>query len=113
MVTVLRAAGLRVVIFVDDHQPAHVHVFGDGHAKINLLGADGTPELVWVDGMTRGEIRRQPDDDLVLLDRQALHAWRIRFLHPGTQHPLEVEAPLPADIAGVLQALRTYRTIAR
>src|SRR5258708_1450502 len=50
-----RARGLRVVIFVNDHQPAHLHVFGDGEAKINLFGADGTPELVWVDGMTRGE----------------------------------------------------------
>ncbi|WP_244475818.1 DUF4160 domain-containing protein [Methylobacterium sp. Leaf93] len=36
MVTVLRSGGLRVIIFVDDHEPAHVHVFGDGHAKINL-----------------------------------------------------------------------------
>jgi hypothetical protein len=34
IVTVLRAEGLRVVIFVNDHQPAHVHVFGDGEAKI-------------------------------------------------------------------------------
>ena len=58
MVTVLRAHGLRVVIFVNDHQPAHVHVFGDGEAKINLLGSDGTPALVWADGMSRGEIRR-------------------------------------------------------
>ena len=58
MVTVLRADGLRVVIFVDDHIPAHVHVVGDGQAKINLLGADGMPELIWADGMTRGEIRR-------------------------------------------------------
>jgi hypothetical protein len=58
MVTVLRAQGLRVVIFIDDHHPAHVHVFGDGQAKINLLGADGAPELVWADGMTRGEVRR-------------------------------------------------------
>ena len=49
MVTVFRAQGLRVIIFVDDHQPAHVHVFGDGHAKINLRGADGAPELVWVE----------------------------------------------------------------
>jgi hypothetical protein len=47
-----------VVIFVDDHAPAHVHVFGDGHAKINLLGDDGTPALIWTDGMTRGEVRR-------------------------------------------------------
>jgi len=58
MVTVLRARGLRVVIFTNDHQPAHVHVFGDGEAKINLLGADGIPELIWADAMNRGEIRR-------------------------------------------------------
>ncbi len=58
MVTVLRAEGLRVVIFVDDHHPAHVHVFGDGQAKINLSGRGGTPELIWVDRMTRGEVRR-------------------------------------------------------
>lgn len=58
MVTVLRAEGLRVVIFVDDHHPAHVHVFGDGQAKINLAGAGETPELVWAEGMTRGEVRR-------------------------------------------------------
>ncbi len=58
MVTVVRADGLRVVIFVNDHLPAHVHVFGDGEAKINLLGADGAPELVWADTMTRGEVRR-------------------------------------------------------
>jgi hypothetical protein len=58
MVTVLRAHGLRVVIFVNDHQPAHVHVFGDGEAKINLLGSEGAPALVWADGMSRGEIRR-------------------------------------------------------
>jgi hypothetical protein len=58
MVTVLRAHGLCVVIFSNDHQPAHVHVFGDGQAKINLLGADGAPELIWADAMSRGEVRR-------------------------------------------------------
>jgi len=57
-VTVLRAEGLRVVVYVDDHHPAHVHVFGDGHAKINLTGPGGVPELVSADGMTRGEVRR-------------------------------------------------------
>jgi hypothetical protein len=46
MVTVLRAHGLRVVIFTNDHDPAQVHVFGDGKAKINLLGADGLPTLI-------------------------------------------------------------------
>ena len=58
MVTVLRAHGLRGVIFTNDHRPAHVHVFGDGEAKINLLGVDGTPELIWADAMSRGEVRR-------------------------------------------------------
>ncbi len=35
MVTIYRANGLSVVIFTDDHEPAHVHVFGDGQVKIN------------------------------------------------------------------------------
>jgi hypothetical protein len=58
MVTVLRANGLRVVIYLNDHQPAHVHVFGDGEAKINLAGSSGAPDLVWAEGMTRAEVRR-------------------------------------------------------
>ena len=58
MVTVLRAEGLRVVIYANDHAPAHVHVFGDGEAKINLVGDQGAPALVWADNMTRGEVRR-------------------------------------------------------
>lgn len=58
MVTVHRAHGLRVVIFVDDHAPAHVHVFGDGEAKINLLGADGAPEMLSAAGMSRADLRR-------------------------------------------------------
>jgi len=51
MVTVYRAHGLRVVIFVDDHEPAHVHVFGDGEAKVNFMGAAGVPELLSATGM--------------------------------------------------------------
>ncbi len=58
MVAVHRAHGLSFVIFVDDHEPAHVHVFGDGQAKINLLGAKGAPTLAWVDGMKRANVRR-------------------------------------------------------
>lgn len=37
MVTVLRAAGMRFVIYTDDQQPAHVHVYGEGEARINIL----------------------------------------------------------------------------
>ncbi|MGI4946917.1 MAG: hypothetical protein ACRYHQ_41235 [Janthinobacterium lividum] len=43
MVTVLRAEDLRVVITVNDHVPAHVPVFGNGEAKINLAGPGAPP----------------------------------------------------------------------
>jgi len=35
-------------------------VFGDGEAKINLLGEEAL-NLVWADNMTRGEVRRSMD----------------------------------------------------
>ncbi|MBM3771821.1 MAG: RluA family pseudouridine synthase [Acidimicrobiia bacterium] len=38
--------------------------------------------------------------------RQALHAWRLRFLHPDTGRPISVEAPLPADLRLSLSELR-------
>ena len=58
MVTVHREAGLRFIIFVDDHEPAHVHVIGDGTAKINLTGPDGKPELVYNDDFKVGDLRK-------------------------------------------------------
>lgn len=78
MVTVLRAHGLRVVIFSNDHQPAHVHVFGDGQAKVNLLGAEGAPELIWADAMSRGEIRRAMR---LVTEQQAFLLARWKDLH--------------------------------
>ena len=78
MVTIRRAHGLRVIIFTDDHLPAHVHVFGDGHAKINLLGQEGRPELVWVEGMKRNELRRAMS---LVLEHQAEFLARWRMIH--------------------------------
>jgi hypothetical protein len=78
MVTVYRAHGLRAVIFLDDHEPAHVHVFGDGQAKINLLGQDGAPELVWAEGMKHSEVRRAME---IITERQAELLMRWREIH--------------------------------
>ena len=61
--------------------------------------------------ITRGEIRRDPADAEVLLERQALHARRLRFSHPVSGRRLEVEAPLPADMAAALAALREFRAL--
>jgi 23S rRNA pseudouridine1911/1915/1917 synthase len=59
--------------------------------------------------ITRGDIRRDPSDDLVLLERQALHAYRLKFTNPSTGKPQEVEASLPEDMSAVLNELREYR----
>lgn len=58
MVTVHREAGFRIVIYLEDHEPAHVHVYGDGEAKINLASASGTVELVWSENMRFGDVRK-------------------------------------------------------
>ncbi|MBW8873619.1 MAG: RluA family pseudouridine synthase [Acidobacteria bacterium] len=36
--------------------------------------------------------------------RQALHAWRLAFFHPATGERLEIVAPVPDDLAGLLAA---------
>jgi len=78
MVTIYRAYGLRVVIFTDDHEPAHVHVFGEGQAKINLIGSDGAPALVWAEGMKANELRRAVD---LVRDRQKEFLAKWREIH--------------------------------
>ncbi len=63
--------------------------------------------------ITSGELRRHlppgppaADDGEVVLARQALHARRIKLAHPATGEPIEFTAPLPADLAAVLEVLR-------
>ena len=56
--------------------------------------------------ITRGEIHRGVDDGHVVLRRMALHARRLKLIHPTSGEPAEFEAPLPEDIAGVLNELR-------
>ena len=48
-------------------------------------------------------------DDLrpIAFPRQALHAWRLAFKHPADRRELRFEAPLPADLASLLDRLRS------
>jgi 23S rRNA pseudouridine1911/1915/1917 synthase len=39
--------------------------------------------------------------------RQALHAWKLTITHPATGTPMTFEAPIPADLAGLLGLLRS------
>ena len=58
MVVVHRAHGFRFIIYTSDHEPAHVHITGAGQAKINLLGPNGAPEIVFSVGIKRSDMRR-------------------------------------------------------
>lgn len=53
-----------------------------------------------------------PDEDVTLLSRQALHAYRLVIRHPVTDQPLTFEAPLPEDMQNMLAALRAGRSAA-
>lgn len=48
----------------------------------------------------------EPERD-ILLTRQALHAESIEFDHPSSGERLKVSAPLPEDMCGVVNALRS------
>ncbi|NIJ07711.1 hypothetical protein FHS31_001307 [Sphingomonas vulcanisoli] len=78
MVTVHREAGFRFVIFVDDHEPAHVHVSGDGNAKIVLRGANGQPEMARNDGFKAGDVRKALR---IVAEQQGILLERWRELH--------------------------------
>ena len=54
MVTVLRQHGMRFVIYTADHEPAHVHVFGDGEARIDIVDL----AVLSQDGMSDRDVRR-------------------------------------------------------
>ena len=57
MPTVLTIFGLRVVVYPNDHRPAHVHVIGNGcEAVFDLHGPNGPPELRENYGFTRREL---------------------------------------------------------
>jgi 23S rRNA pseudouridine1911/1915/1917 synthase len=49
--------------------------------------------------------------DQCLLTRQALHAARLRFLHPRLRKTIESEARLPPEFEATLAALRRYRSL--
>lgn len=59
MPTVMRIGRYRLVIFLNDHSPAHVHVVsGEGRAKIDLPGTDQAPMLVEVEAIGKADMRR-------------------------------------------------------
>jgi len=53
--------------------------------------------------LTRG---RRGDAALDAFRRQALHAWRLTFIHPASGRTMQFESPLPADMRDLLASLQ-------
>ena len=81
MPTVLRFGPYRVVIYPNDHRPAHVHVIGNGgEAVFNLHCPEGPLELRESMGMSAKELSRiaaQLQAELAML----CHSWRTIHVH--------------------------------
>lgn len=54
---------------------------------------------------TYGNRRKTPVDAINSFPRQALHAHRLRLIHPITEEMMEFEAPLPEDMQTLLDFL--------
>ncbi|WP_312796642.1 DUF4160 domain-containing protein [Tianweitania sp.] len=74
MVVIHRVFGFRIVIYTQDHEPAHVHVTGPGQAKVNLLGPKGKPELIYSIGIGRPDMRRLMNE-IAQRQTEFLHQW--------------------------------------
>ena len=60
-------------------------------------------------GSNTAKYKQFVQNNLTALNRQALHARTLSFEHPVTKKRMEFEAPLPADMAHLLERWRTYR----
>lgn len=66
----------------------------------------------YVHSIVPENMKRKVTDFLTThLLRQALHAWRLRFVHPISKQKIEVFADLPDDLQKTLSWLDTYFSI--
>jgi 23S rRNA pseudouridine1911/1915/1917 synthase len=58
----------------------------------------------------RGSVKDPKNSEVIAdLDRPALHARRLVFPHPVTGEPVDISAPIPADLAALIDTLRRAR----
>lgn len=75
MPKVLEENGFRVMIYPNDHRPAHVHVYKSGLVVINLNNRRTPPSVREVLGMAQQEVRAALL--LITVHKQRLvKAWR-------------------------------------
>lgn len=56
MPTILRQNGFRVIIYLNDHLPSHVHILkGGGEIKIDLGNSKSKPKLIAIVGAIKNQ----------------------------------------------------------
>ncbi len=94
---------LRVRIHTGRTHQIRVHLASIGHP----VAGDATYGGTRTPSSRRGAAR----EALASLTRPALHAAHLAFTHPADGRRMDLTAPLPADIAGVLALLRAAGTM--
>jgi 23S rRNA pseudouridine1911/1915/1917 synthase len=90
-----------------------VHLMHIGHPVVadKLYSGGDRLSLSEVQSADRGGPPLAGAPDVTLIERQALHAHRLRFRHPSSGAELTLTASLPADLARTLEALRTHQAV--
>lgn len=79
---------------------AHLQARGHPVACDKLYGLREALRLSDVRSLRPGE------EDVMLLERQALHSYRLSFSHPASGEAMTFEAPMPEDMRRTIEALR-------
>ncbi|MCA8989214.1 MAG: RluA family pseudouridine synthase [Planctomycetaceae bacterium] len=82
-----------------------VHMQHLGHPIVTDSLYRGRAQLTLGDLMIS---REHLQEDQLLIERQALHAFRLELTHPQTGERMKFEAPFPEDFARTLAALEQY-----
>lgn len=61
--------------------------------------------------ITSRELAGKAGSEAPLLERMALHAYRLKIKHPASGAEMEFTAPVREDIEGVLKILREFRSL--
>jgi 23S rRNA pseudouridine1911/1915/1917 synthase len=85
-----------------------IHLTHIGHPIVadKLYSGRDRLTLEALENPVRRDIRLFDAPETTLIDRQALHAHRLKFKHPATQQELSLSGALPADFARTIDAMR-------